>query len=216
MAAHMQKLIRVSRAFYENSRIFSKECVLSRNFMFRQFSVSKDSSENPSEVSSKPTDQPEVVPNPTNTSAVSAISETEFEDDRKSRKIDALIKPAELVDSNKSFAKLFRESNFTNLGNPRGKLVYGTIYRIVGDDMYIDFGWKFPCVVKKPSEDAHLYVNKATVKLRILDLEMSTIFLGAEKETSLNEANCVLVSLVKSPLGVPKSNQPSVKNVPLQ
>lgn len=55
-----------------------------------------------------------------------------------------------------------------------------------------------------------LYVNKAEVKLRIMDLEMSTIFLGAEKETSLNEANCLLVGLVKSPLGVPSSNQESI------
>ncbi|KAK3911643.1 28S ribosomal protein S28, mitochondrial [Frankliniella fusca] len=93
------------------------------------------------------------------------------------------------------------------LGDPKGKTVVGRIYRVVDDDLYVDFDWKFPCVVKRPTLDAHLYVNNAEVRLRILDLEMSTIFLGAEKETSLNEANCVLVGLINSPLGVPKSKE---------
>lgn len=47
------------------------------------------------------------------------------------------------------------------LGSPRGKVVVGTIYRIVGDDLYVDFDWKFPCVVKRPTENAQyvLYLS---------------------------------------------------------
>lgn len=117
MAAHMQRGILIPRVFLENSRVCLKEYSFSRNFITRHFSVGKDVSETPSEISSVSETQRELGPNPTSTFTVSSISETAFEDSRKSRKIDPLIKPAELGDASQSFAKLFRESNFTNVSN---------------------------------------------------------------------------------------------------
>lgn len=53
-----------------------------------------------------------------------------------------------------NFEQIFRESQFVKLGRPRGKTVTGKVIHISGtenDDLYVDFGWKFYAVVKRPS-----------------------------------------------------------------
>lgn len=52
-----------------------------------------------------------------------------------------------------TFAQMFKESQFVNLGDMENKYLIGKIVDIVGDDMYIDYGGKFNCVCKIPLTD---------------------------------------------------------------
>nr|CAI5827510.1 unnamed protein product [Callosobruchus analis] len=96
-----------------------------------------------------------------------------------------------------SFASLLRSSKFIDLGDPEGKTVTGKIFHIVDDDLYIDFGWKFHCVCSRPKRNASNYVRGAKVRLRIKELELSSKFLGYEKDLTLLEADCELLGLAQ-------------------
>ncbi|XP_057369441.1 small ribosomal subunit protein bS1m-like [Daphnia carinata] len=97
------------------------------------------------------------------------------------------------------FATLLRHSKLMQLGDPQGKVVEGKIARVVGNDLYIDFGWKFECVCPKPLKNERDYVRGSKVRLRLQSLELSTKFLGATKEITLREADAVLVGVVRTP-----------------
>ena len=79
------------------------------------------------------------------------------------------------------------------------QVVIGKIYHVVDDDLYIDFGGKFPCICPMPrGRNRSLYVKGAEVKLRLKRLEASETFLGFEKPVSLLEAEGVLLGLANS------------------
>ncbi|CAH1724735.1 hypothetical protein AGLY_004519 [Aphis glycines] len=103
----------------------------------------------------------------------------------------------QVVEEDLDFEMLLRNSNFINLGDPEGKQVIGTIFHIVDNDLYIDFGWKFHCVCTRPIKNAESYVRGSQVKLRIKTLELATRFLGSEKDLTLLEADAALLGLHK-------------------
>ncbi|XP_017491406.1 PREDICTED: 28S ribosomal protein S28, mitochondrial-like [Rhagoletis zephyria] len=109
--------------------------------------------------------------------------------------------------SKPTFASLFRNSPLVQLGPPEGKVVVGTVVDVVGDDLYIDFGFKFTAVCRRPKVNAGNYVQGSTVKVRINDLELSDRFLGSTQDMTLLEADVTLLGLVSSP--VPASSSSS-------
>ena len=101
----------------------------------------------------------------------------------------------------KSFATLLRQSKFIALGDIRNSTVVGKVFHTTDDYIYVDYGLKFHAVVKKPREDARLYVRGATVKLKLIDYEISDRFIGTDKETSLLESDAILLGLESTPVG---------------
>lgn len=127
------------------------------------------------------------------------------------------------VDKNIKFATLFRNSPLVQLGMPEGKIVVGNVVDVVGDDIYIDFGFKFNAVCKRPRQNGvyvacflsliiltfmfscRAYVRGAKVRVRINDLELSDRFLGSQIDMTLLEADVTLLGVVSTPARVEKT-----------
>lgn len=60
----------------------------------------------------------------------------------------------EAADEPRTFASMFRNSKFVQLGDLKDRLFAGRIFLLVNDDLYIDFGGKFFCVCPRPAFQA--------------------------------------------------------------
>lgn len=59
--------------------------------------------------------------------------------------------------ASKPFPTLLRYSPLMQIGEPDNKILIGRIFQVVEDDIYIDFGGKFPAVCKKPKRQSKYY-----------------------------------------------------------
>ena len=107
---------------------------------------------------------------------------------------------SETTDAPPSFYSLLRNSNFVKLGNLRRspKPVVGKIVHVVDDDLYIEFGGKFKAVCKRPRTYGRKYRKGTVVTVVLHDLEMTSRFLGAVRDTTLLEADATLLGLAKT------------------
>jgi small subunit ribosomal protein S28 len=145
------------------------------------------------------------------------IDEEYIRENTKSLDSDSTASPLtdkKQVQPSMSFAKMFRQSKFVQLGGLKGRLLSGRIIDIVDDDLYVDYGGKFHAVVQRPqTKQRDQYTMGSVVSIRLQSWEMAARFLGASRHISLLESDAQLVGVLKR---VDRTNRSRDKDIDLR
>jgi len=98
-------------------------------------------------------------------------------------------------DANAAFLDMMRTSALVRMGDVNGRVLVGRVVHTRADDLYVDFGGKFNCVVRRPRNHQNRYNKGVLVLVRVHDTELSSRFLGSDVDMTLLEADATLVGL---------------------
>eukprot|EP00117_Sycon_ciliatum_P026073 scpid97463/ scgid5873/ 28S ribosomal protein S28, mitochondrial len=113
----------------------------------------------------------------------------------KPRLLDRRPDPIDITEDLGEFEKLFRQSHFAHLGEPRGQRLVAKVIEIREDTQkaYVDYGGKLHAVVDMPKSASRKLTKGDRVMIELEDTEISARLQGAPKQFSILESQARLV-----------------------
>ena len=102
------------------------------------------------------------------------------------------------VESGPKFLEMLRESNWMKMGDPRQKMFRGIVINQIGNQVYVDYGYKFYGVFKIPEGmEPEQFVTGTKLLVLVKELELTQHFLGEDSLFSLLESEIQFQSLIE-------------------
>lgn len=102
------------------------------------------------------------------------------------------------VETQPKFLEVLRESNWMKMGDPRKKTFRGIVINRIGNQVYVDYGYKFHGVFKVPETmEPEQFGTGTKLLVLVKELELTQHFLGEDSLFSLLESEIQFQSLIE-------------------
>ena len=102
------------------------------------------------------------------------------------------------VETQPKFLEVLRESNWMKMGDPIKKTFRGIVINQIGNQVYVDYGYKFYGAFKIPEGmETEQFVTGTKLLVLVKELEMTQHFLGEDSMFSLLESEIQFQSLIE-------------------